>query len=370
MAAGGVEAGTEIAGRYRALRPLQRGAMGQVWVARDALGGVDVALKVIQPVLAADPHYAARFQREIAAAMRVQHPNVVRVLDAGRAADGTLFCVMELLEGRDLARELHARAVRGDREPAFAVEVLEALLGALWASHAAGIVHRDIKPANVFLWASGGERGVKVLDFGLAKDQAAAEVLTRMGDVLGTPAYMAPEQVRGDEVDARADLYAVGCLGYELFCGRPPFPDKQAYQALRAQLERAPPVPSQLDPRLPPAVDALLLGALVKDRGGRFQSAAQMLDALYDASAALGVERARFVSVQGSLDLPGVAAAVALVEATEATSGTDDGAGQTLVDRHPTIGDAVAPVPRGHGWKLALGVLLGALATAALLLLL
>jgi len=114
VGAAGVEAGTEIAGRYRALRPLQRGAMGQVWVARDTEAGADVALKVIQPALAADPHYAARFQREIAAAMRVQHPNVVRVLDAGRAADGTLFCVMELLEGRDLARELYARAVRGE----------------------------------------------------------------------------------------------------------------------------------------------------------------------------------------------------------------------------------------------------------------
>ena len=283
-----------LGGRYALGERLGAGAMGVVWASEDA-DGAPVAIKLLLPALGREPQFAERFRREAEVARRIRHPNIVQVLDFGADADLGLFYVMERLEGCDLKAYLEAHP--GLLSSAAAIALLEAVLGALWAAHDASIVHRDIKPGNLFLVGGTVEGGVKVVDFGLAKDIEAQTVLTRTGAMLGTPAYMAPEQVRGHPVDARTDLYAVGCLACELLTGRLPFSAQKVYDVLALHLDRAPPTPSSLRPGLPRAVDALVLRALAKAPAARFGSAREMLDAVYAAGRALGVSDARFATL-------------------------------------------------------------------------
>ena len=271
--------------------------MGTVHAAEDAEGR-PVALKLLLPELAKEPLFVERFRREAEAARRIQHPNVVQVLDFGEDPALGLYYVMERLEGCDLLAYL--REHPGLQPPAVVVTILEAVLGALWAAHAVGIVHRDIKPANLFLVGGTIEGGVKVVDFGLAKDVEAQTVLTRTGAILGSPAYMSPEQVRGAPVDARTDLYAVGCLACELLTGRVPFLAKKIFDVLALHVDRAPPAPSSLRPGLPRAADDFVLRALQKAPEARFGSARDMLDGLYGVARALGVDNPAFTTVGGA----------------------------------------------------------------------
>lgn len=264
---------------YQALRCLGSGGMGEVHVVVERSIGRRFALKVLHADFATSPELIDRMSLEAQALGRLQHPNVVEVVDFWVASDGRPCLVMELLEGRTLAQELRARR---RLPPAEAIEWARQALDALEAAHAIGIVHRDIKPENLFLHeVSGYGRTLKVLDFGLARVLAGVEGApsplgwrTQSGVLVGSPRFMSPEQARGERVDHRADLYALGLVLYEMLTGGGPF-DTGALEPLPPSV-RAGYLGSSL-------LDALTLRAIHSECEQRFQSAAafrRALDAL------------------------------------------------------------------------------------------
>lgn len=267
-----------LSGRYELQNLIGRGGMADVWRARDHRLGRDVAVKRLRADLASDATFQARFQREAQSAARLNHPNIVAVYDTGETQDPTTglqvpYIVMELIDGHTLRDVL-----RDGRKilPRRALEFTQGVLDALSYSHAAGIVHRDIKPANVMLTREGY---VKVMDFGIARAVAdTSATMTQTAAVIGTAQYLSPEQARGETVDNRADIYATGCLLYELLVGRPPFigdsPVSVAYQHVR----EIPAPPSSLDSEITGEMDAITLKALAKERADRYQTAKQMRD--------------------------------------------------------------------------------------------
>jgi beta-lactam-binding protein with PASTA domain/predicted Ser/Thr protein kinase len=267
--------GARVGNRYELSGLLGRGGMAEVRMGHDLRLGRPVAVKRLRSDLAADPTFQARFRREAQAAASLNHPAIVSVYDTGEEPDSTgqsiPYIVMEYVEGKTLREILReGRKVMPER----ALEVVADVLGALDYSHRAGIVHRDIKPANVMLTPNGS---VKVMDFGIARAIAdSSATMTATAAVVGTAQYLSPEQARGEQVDARSDIYSTGCLLYELLTGRPPFvgdsPVSVAYQHVR---EEAQP-PSAFDPQIPPAIDAITAKALAKRTEDRYQSAAEM----------------------------------------------------------------------------------------------
>jgi serine/threonine-protein kinase len=224
--------GSLLDGRYRLIAHLASGGMGAVFRAEHVHMGKAVAVKVLRPDLTTSDEMAERFRREARIYAAIDHANVVRVSDIGRTRDGLLYLAMEYLEGESLRDRL-------DREGALGVDDALALLldiaSALGAAHRRGVVHRDLKPENVFLARSGGKVIVKVLDFGIAKVTTPEGDLTRLGTVLGSPKYIAPEQALGLAVDARADVYALGVLAWRMLAGRHPFEGKGTAEMLLAQ---------------------------------------------------------------------------------------------------------------------------------------
>ncbi|WP_329175454.1 protein kinase [Streptomyces decoyicus] len=270
--------------RYELVEQLGHGGMGKVYRAVDHRLRRTVAVKTLSAELALEPEFLTRFQREAHAAAALNHPGVATVHDVGEDAGGGVaepYLVMEYVEGRTLSHVLKD----GVLSVAQAVDLTGQVLEALEHSHRHAIVHRDIKPANVMLTGTGR---VKVVDFGIAK--ALSEVATRLtgtGVAVGTPAYLAPEQINGGGTDHRTDLYAVGCLLYELLTGRPPYTGDSPFSVMHQHLAAEPVPPSRLRPELPPAMDALIARALHKDREGRFASASTMHQALGEASRPL-----------------------------------------------------------------------------------
>jgi eukaryotic-like serine/threonine-protein kinase len=254
-------------GRYRLVRRIAAGGMGEVWEADDTVLGRRVALKVLVEELAADDHATRRFVREARATARLAHPNVARVYDFGRDG-GTPFLVMELLEGQTLA----GRLASGPLPPAEAARVAAAVADALDAAHRRGIVHRDVKPSNVMLTAGGD---VKVMDFGIAA--AADETHSTTGSGLyATVAYVPPERVAGEPATPASDIYSLGAVLYELLCGRPPFLGSSPALVARAHLHD-PLVPvRRLAPWVPPRLAEACEAALAKDPAGRPSSAAAL----------------------------------------------------------------------------------------------
>lgn len=261
--------------------------MGVVYRARDTRLDRDVALKVLAEGLAADADAVRRFEQEARAASSLNHPNIVTVYDAG-VDDGTAYLVTELLQGATL-RE---RSARGDRRPSDTVEIAIQIAAGLAAAHRAGIVHRDIKPQNIFITRTGV---IKLLDFGIARlsrpdEPTGAEAdtrpaMTRDGAILGTPAYMAPEQIRGQAVDARADIFAFGCVLHEMLSGVGPFERATPADAMAAVLADAP--PARTGDLGPPALERIVRRCLEKDPADRFQSASDLqfaLEAMRDTS--------------------------------------------------------------------------------------
>jgi eukaryotic-like serine/threonine-protein kinase len=267
--------GPRVGDRYELSGLLGRGGMAEVRMGHDLRLGRPVAVKRLRSDLAADPTFQARFRREAQAAASLNHPAIVSVYDTGEEPDATgqsiPYIVMEYVEGKTLREILReGRKVLPER----ALEVVADVLGALDYSHRAGIVHRDIKPANIMLTPNGS---VKVMDFGIARAIAdSSATMTATAAVVGTAQYLSPEQARGEQVDARSDIYSTGCVLYELLTGRPPFvgdsPVSVAYQHVR---EDAPP-PSTYDPNIPPDIDAITAKALAKRIEERYQSAAEM----------------------------------------------------------------------------------------------
>jgi serine/threonine-protein kinase len=277
MRAGYAEAplgpGERIAGRYTLERELGHGGMGFVFLARDEQLGERVALKVISQTMASDPAAAAeRFRREVAAARKITHPNVIRIHDL--IEDGArLLLSMEYVDGMTLAAYLgRVGALRLDE----ARHLLAQICDGLGAAHAAGVIHRDLKPGNILIDV---EKRVKVIDFGLAKASFLAG-MTATGLILGTPEYMAPEQVRGLPCDTRTDLYSLGALAYHLLVGRPPFAGETPIAIGFAHVTEPPRPPRDLRPELPATIDAALLKALAKSPADRFLDAGELKRAL------------------------------------------------------------------------------------------
>ncbi|MEV7277101.1 Stk1 family PASTA domain-containing Ser/Thr kinase [Streptomyces sp. NPDC093111] len=263
-----------LGGRYELGSVLGRGGMAEVYLAHDTRLGRTVAVKTLRADLARDPSFQARFRREAQSAASLNHPAIVAVYDTGEDyVDGVSipYIVMEYVDGSTLRELLHSgRKLLPERT----LEMTVGILQALEYSHRAGIVHRDIKPANVMLTRTGQ---VKVMDFGIARAMGdAGMTMTQTAAVIGTAQYLSPEQAKGEQVDARSDLYSTGCLLYELLTVRPPFigdsPVAVAYQHVREE----PQAPSVFDPEITPEMDAIVLKALVKDPDYRYQSADEM----------------------------------------------------------------------------------------------
>jgi eukaryotic-like serine/threonine-protein kinase len=264
--------GEILAKRYTIQRLLGKGGMGAVYLASDEVLGEPVALKVISSSSAPwDPTLVERFRREAAAARKISSPNVIRLHDLGEALPGLLYLSMEYFPGRTLSDVI---ARRGVVPLATCRDYLHQICAGLTAAHDAGVVHRDLKPQNVMV----GERdAVKIIDFGLAKARAE-DGLTMTGALLGTPLYMAPEQIRGKSVDARADVYALGALAFHLVTGRPPLTGDNAIAIGFAHLSEVPVRAKTLRPDLPDAWDAAIAAALEKAPHDRLASASAFRD--------------------------------------------------------------------------------------------
>jgi Protein kinase domain len=268
-----MEPGTILAGRYRLDRVLGSGGMGEVWQGHDLDLGRNVAVKLIKDA-ESDHVVLLRFRREAAIAAGLQHSGITVVHDAGRHG-GRLFMVTELLRGQDLAALL---ATHPDGLPVSQVLDLGIqLTDALAAAHGQGIVHRDLKPSNLFLQA---DDKLKILDFGIARDLNTASTITKPGDVFGTPPYMAPEQWIGGPATASIDLYAVGCILYEMLTGRPPFDGPILAAYMTQHLSVTPVPPRDRNASVPAALNDLVVALLSKDAGYRPPGAAAVLAAL------------------------------------------------------------------------------------------
>jgi serine/threonine protein kinase len=265
-------------GSYRLLNLLGEGGMGRVYLAKHLVSGSFVALKVIRPELTIDRSTVRRFIAEARTVSRIGHPNIVRVLDVAEPSSGAaLYYAMEYLTGIDLRRELQAGSMLLPRAVDIGLQICEALQ----AVHDAGVIHRDLKPANIFLIA--GEDGpdlVKVLDFGLAKlESADSSGSTTSGHLLGTPAYMSPEQAAGDRAGRQSDIYSLGVILYEMFTGRRPFEASSFGGYVVQHLTTAPIAPTAFSPPgvpLPAEVDRILLRCLQKRPSRRYASPADL----------------------------------------------------------------------------------------------
>jgi serine/threonine protein kinase len=289
--------GTLAAGRYRIMKLLGEGGMGQVYLAEHVAIEKRVALKVLRSEYATKGDIVTRFQQEAISASRIKHPNVLDVFDFGQLDNGCFYLAMEFLEGCDLADELTRHRVL---DAGTGIRVSMQICRALAAAHANGVVHRDMKPENVFIQRTAdGEEIVKIVDFGIAqlrsKDDKVVETkrrLTRTGMIFGTPEYMAPEQASGKHADLRADIYAVGIMMYEMFTGAVPFTGETFLGVLTKHLSEAAPAMNVVYPELTisPQLQAVIMRALEKDPAVRYQSMLEFAQAITGTpeAAALG----------------------------------------------------------------------------------
>ena len=265
--------------QYEVLEILGRGGMGAVYRADHVMLSSSVAIKILLPQFTTQPAVVERFFTEAKATSQIKHPGIVQIFDYGRLDDQRAYIVMELLRGQTLTELMISRG--GGIDPSLAAQIGIQLLSALEAAHIRGIVHRDIKPDNVYLISdptAPGSMRVKVLDFGIAK---LLSERPKKEAILGTPCYMAPEQCRGDDqIDARADLYACGCILMTLLTGPPPFDADSPADVMAMQIYQPPPRLHDFAPHLPVELDTLIAKMLAKAPGERTPSAAWALAAL------------------------------------------------------------------------------------------
>jgi serine/threonine-protein kinase len=277
--------GKEIAGQFRVVQRIGSGGMGAVYKAEQPEMNRFVAVKILHPKYVSRPDLVSRFRREARAMSHLSHPNTARVFMYGQLEDGACYIVMEYLEGKNLAQVTRAE---GMLQPARAVNIMVQVCGALEEAHRQGMVHRDLKPENIFLAAQGGIADFpKVLDFGLAKVtqremRPGSLILTQEGMVFGTPEFMSPEQARGQPLDARSDIYSLGCILYEMLTGKLPFDASQPMDYLALQI-RGTPIPlGKRVPKLtfPAGLEEVVMRTIAKEPDDRFASAADFALAL------------------------------------------------------------------------------------------
>jgi eukaryotic-like serine/threonine-protein kinase len=301
---GTLEVGRVIGNRYEILQLLGEGGMGAVYKARD--GEVDrfVALKIIRPELASRPDILARFKQELILARQVTHKNVIRIFDLGEA-DGMKFITMDFVEGHDLKTILREKGKFTHDE---AVKIITQLCRALDAAHTEGVIHRDLKPQNIMVDAKGR---VTVMDFGIARSLEMTG-MTQTGSLVGTPEYMSPEQAKGEDVDARSDLFTVGIIFYELLTGKTPFHADTTYATLLKRTHERARAPMELDPGISPQINSVVMKCLETDREQRYASA---LDIVHDiGQGTLTVSRTALSAIAVPSAPPSVAPGVSVLQ--------------------------------------------------------
>jgi len=276
--------------RYQVMKKLGEGGMSYVYLAKEVSSDETVAIKVLSPRLASDKSSVERLRREAGLAMRLDHPNVCRILRLGESEDGLIYLVMPFLKGELLSD----REVRGGpMDMTLGVTLLKQMCAGLHHAHELQIIHRDLKPENVMLVpddAGGVERAV-VMDFGLAKERRADPAiakLTATGIILGTPEFMSPEQIRGKPLDARSDIYALGIVAFEMFTGKLPFQGRNAQEMMIARLRSQPIAIRTLRPDVPDAVEKALTKALQTNPDDRFTTAIEFAEALTGSAPSSG----------------------------------------------------------------------------------
>lgn len=284
------EIGRRYGGRYEIRSAIASGGMAEVFLARDELLDRQVAIKVLHPEFARDSAFIERFRREARAAASLNDPRIVSVFDWG-SDDGTYYIVMEYVEGRSLREVIETE---GALPPERAVEIASDVCTALHFAHQQGIVHRDIKPANIAI-SPGGQ--TKVMDFGIARrSRDSGQTVTQTGTVIGTAAYLSPEQAQGLPVDARSDVYSMGIVLYEMLTGEVPFKGENAVSVVYKQVRENPAPPSELNPDVSPDLDAVVMKALAKAPDNRYQSADEMRADLARVLAGRAVEATPLLS--------------------------------------------------------------------------
>jgi serine/threonine-protein kinase len=290
--------GQTIAGKYKVVRLLGEGGMGCVYQGEQMLGGTTrkVAIKTLHKHLSHDESIKARFQREVGTVAALEHPNTIQVFDFGSTDDGTLYIVMEFVQGRSVADVLEKD---GPMQPDRVLHIMRQVCGSLEEAHGHGIVHRDLKPDNVILAERAGQKDwVEVLDFGIAKRSSEHDPneakLTQQGMVLGTPPYMSPEQFTGLPVDQRTDIYALGVMAYEMLTGRLPWVANTAWEWASKHMTEAPtPLERQpLGPNVPEPMRAAITRALAKNKDERFSSVKDFFEAFSGSAAASAMSAA------------------------------------------------------------------------------
>jgi len=276
--------------RYQVLKKLGEGGMSYVYLAKEVATASQVAIKVLSPKLATDKSSVERLRREAGLAMRLDHPNVCRIMRLGESEDGLIYLVMPFLEGELLSD----REVRGGpMELTAGIDVLQQVCAGLHHAHELQIVHRDLKPENIMLVpVDGGRERAVVMDFGLAKERRADPAiakLTATGIILGTPEFMSPEQIRGKPLDARSDVYALGIVAFEMFSGKLPFQGRNAQEMMIARLRGQPLPLRQFRPDLPPPLEKALARAMATAPDDRYATALEFAEALTAQASPGGV---------------------------------------------------------------------------------
>jgi len=271
--------------RYRVLKKLGEGGMSYVYLAQDVATTAEVAIKVLSPKLATDKSSVERLRREAGLAMRLDHPNVCRIMQLGESEDGLIYLVMPFLKGELLSdREVKD----GPMDVALGIDILRQVCAGLHHAHELQIVHRDLKPENIMLVGGdgGGVRAV-VMDFGLAKERRAEGQLAKLtatGIILGTPEFMSPEQIRGKQLDARSDIYALGIVAFEMFTGKLPFQGRNAQEMMIARLRGQPLKLRQLRPDTSEGLEKALTRAMEVNPDARYNTALEFAEALTASS--------------------------------------------------------------------------------------
>jgi serine/threonine-protein kinase len=312
----------EQIGKYKILEKIGEGAMGEVYKAHDPVLNRFVAIKTISAELGADDTLRKRFEREAQSAARLNHPNIITVFDYGEE-QGKIYMSMELLDGSDMKQAIARRAPLSLDEK---LSIVDQIAEGLAFAHAHDIVHRDLKPANVHLLSNGQ---AKIMDFGLAR--LGGSEMTRVGMVMGTPHYMSPEQVRGERADARSDVFALGCVFYELLTYRKPFDADSMHSVLFKVMQEEPPPVHELTPGVPSVLAQVVQRAMAKDPSQRFQNASEFRSSLHRAMQAVAAGQGEKALPELAPPAPGVPARTSDASASRSASAARSGPGPGAV---------------------------------------